>query len=74
LKSKKKKINANYLVKYLKKVSISKLQNSNLHSIAVSNKVSEIARYFNISNDEVKRILSKLAREGKVKFLQRQNV
>ncbi len=44
LKSKKKKINANYLVKYLKKVSISKLQNSNLHSIAVSNKVSEIAK------------------------------
>ena len=44
LKSKKKKINANYLVKHLEKVSISKLQNSKLHSIAVSNKVSEIAK------------------------------
>ena len=44
LQSKKKKINANYLVKHLKKVSISKLQNPKLHSIAVSNKVSEIAK------------------------------
>lgn len=44
LQSKKKKINANYLVKHLRKVSISKLQNPKLHSIAVSNKVSEIAK------------------------------
>ncbi|MCI5053588.1 MAG: 3-phosphoshikimate 1-carboxyvinyltransferase [Pelagibacteraceae bacterium] len=44
LQSKKKKINANYLVKHLKKVSIAKLQNPRLHSIAVSNKVSEIAK------------------------------
>ena len=44
LKSKKKKINANYLIKHLKKVSISKLQNPKLHSVAVSNKVSEIAK------------------------------
>ncbi|WP_440694433.1 3-phosphoshikimate 1-carboxyvinyltransferase [Candidatus Pelagibacter sp. HIMB109] len=44
LQSKKKKINTNFLVKHLKKVSISKLQNPKLHSIAVSNKVSEIAK------------------------------
>ena len=44
LKSGKKKINANYLVKHLKKVSISKLQNPKLHSVAVSDKVSEIAK------------------------------
>ena len=44
LQSKKKKIDANYLVKRLKKISISKLKNPKLHSIAVSNKVSEIAK------------------------------
>ena len=44
LQSKKKKINAHYLIKHLKKVSISKIQNPKLHSIAVSNKVSEIAK------------------------------
>ena len=44
LKSKKKKINANYLVTHLKKVSISKLKNPKLHSVAISNKVSEIAK------------------------------
>ena len=44
LESKKKKIDIFYLIKYLKKISIADLQNPKLHSIAVSNKVSEIAK------------------------------
>ncbi|MCE4614646.1 MAG: hypothetical protein F7B60_03865 [Desulfurococcales archaeon] len=35
-------------------------------------RVSDIARYFNISSDNTKKILSKLAKEGKVKFLQKE--
>jgi len=44
LKSKKNKINTKYLINQLDKIKISKLQNANLHSNDVSNKVSEIAK------------------------------
>ncbi len=44
LKTKKKVINIKFLIKCLDKVSISKLQNPRLHSNAVSNKVSDIAK------------------------------
>ena len=38
------KINVDYLIKELKNITIKKLQNPNLHSNAVSNKVSDIAK------------------------------
>ena len=44
LNSKKKIINPNNLIKHLETVNVSKLQNQNLHSNDVSNKVSEIAK------------------------------
>ena len=44
LKSGKKKINVNYLIKNLNLINISKLHNSKLHSNIVSNNVSKIAK------------------------------
>ena len=44
LKKGKSKINVDYLIKELKNITIKKLQNPNLHSNAVSNKVSDIAK------------------------------
>jgi 3-phosphoshikimate 1-carboxyvinyltransferase len=44
LKKGKSKINVDYLIKELKKITIKKLQNPNLHSNTVSNKVSDIAK------------------------------
>ncbi|MEB3757851.1 MAG: hypothetical protein GSR82_05995 [Desulfurococcales archaeon] len=36
-------------------------------------KISEIARAFGVSQDEVRKVVAKLAREGKVKFLQKEH-
>ena len=44
LKSKSKKINPDYLIKQIKKISFKMLQDPKLHSNEVSNKVSEVAK------------------------------